>query len=84
MTTPSSPTVSSGDVLGTTSLWSNALKHVTESVFVWMPVKLGCMYFNPQAYTNFGNLLSMDSTEIDEVKVDVNSATKAVSVKVKE
>jgi hypothetical protein len=42
------------------------------------------MYFNQQAYTNFGNLLSMDSTEIDEVKVDVNSATKAVSVKVKE
>ena len=41
------------------------------------------MYFNEKGYTRISDLLTMDSTEIDEVKVSVKSATKNVSMKVK-
>lgn len=83
MTTPSSPMVSSGVTGATTSSSSNALKHVIENVFGWTPVNLGYMYFNDQGYNQIGDLLTMDSTKIDEMKVSVKSATKTVSMKVK-
>jgi hypothetical protein len=77
MTTPSSPMVSSGVTGATTSSSSNALKHVMENVFGWTPVNLGYMYFNDQGYNRIGDLLTMDSTKIDEMKVSVKSATKS-------
>ena len=60
--------VSSRVIGGTTSSSSNALKHVIEIVFGWTPVNLGYMYFNEQGYNRIGDLLTMDSTEIDEMR----------------
>ena len=63
---------------------SNSLMHVVEIVLVWTPVNLGNKFFNDQGYNQNGDLLIMDSTEIDEMKVSVvKSATKNSSMKVK-
>jgi hypothetical protein len=62
---------------------SNALMHALEILFGWTPVNLGFMYFNEQGYNWIGDLLTIDDTKIDEMKVSVKSVTKNVSMKVK-
>jgi hypothetical protein len=70
--------VSSRVIGGTTSSSSssNALKHVLEIVFGWTSVNLSFMDLNEQGYNWIGDLLTMDDSEIDEMKVSVKSATK--------
>ena len=52
--------ISSRVIGGTTLSLSNALRHVIETVFGWMPVNLGYMHFNEQGYNQIGELLNMD------------------------